>query len=239
MKPLTVFKLGIVPYEESLSFQFELVERARESKGGNSFLVFLEHKPVITLGKNANRNNILVSSESLNRKKIQVIQTDRGGDVTYHGPGQLIGYPILALAFHRKTMKEYVRAIENTLVDTLAEFGINAYTKDDKSAGVWVKKAGVDDGYEYKIGFLGMRVSRGVTYHGFSLNINNELDSFNLINPCGLKNAKITSVSELLGKKIPLCDFIKKYLVVFSELFDVSITEVETHLSHIPSEIST
>jgi lipoyl(octanoyl) transferase len=231
MNPLTVFNLGITPYDEAISFQFELVERIRESKGKNSFLILLEHQPVITLGKNANIKNVLVSPEILKDKKIELKQTNRGGDVTYHGPGQLVGYPIISLSQHKKTMRNYVRTVEQTIIKSLEKFGINSHTKDDKTAGVWVN--------EHKIGFIGMRVSSGITYHGFSLNINNDLDNFNIINPCGMKNPKITSLSELLGKKIPMNSFIKEYLDVFKELFNTEIIEVKTHLSYIPENIPT
>lgn len=229
MKSLTVFKLETTPYDEALSFQFELVERVKETKGKNSFLILLEHQPVITLGKNANRNNILASADLLKKREIQVRQTDRGGDVTYHGPGQLVGYPILHLSYHKKTVKEYVRLLEQSLIKTLKGFDVNGYIKDNKSAGVWVG--------ESKIGFIGMRVSRGITYHGFSLNINNDLDEFNLIKPCGMDNAKITSLSELLGKEISIGNFIKEYLGVFKELFNIEIIEIKTCLSYIPAEI--
>ncbi|MFH0888026.1 MAG: lipoyl(octanoyl) transferase LipB [Planctomycetota bacterium] len=259
MKPLTVFKLGVTSYDEAISFQFELVERVRETKGKNSFLILLEHQPVITLGKNANINNILVSPEILKKKNIELKQANRGGDVTYHGPGQLIGYPIISLAHHKKTMRNYVRTVEQTIIKSLARFDISSHTKDDKSAGVWVNTAkslvgGKNDpsqdcipnnidasngANEHKIGFIGMRVSSGITYHGFSLNINNELDNFNLINPCGMKNPKITSLSELLGKNIPISSFIKEYLDVFKELFNTEIIEVKTHLSYIPENIPT
>ena len=271
MKPLTVFKLGLTAYDEALSFQFELVERVRESKGKNSFLMLLEHQPVITLGKNANNNNILVSPEALKKKGISVKQIDRGGDVTYHGPGQLVGYPIIQLAYHKKTLREYVRLLEQTLIKTLAGFGIDGHTKDNSSAGVWVSPvrdsgAGLDchalnqngsglamtslrgretteaisisNGVgESKIGFIGMRVSKGVTYHGFSFNVNNTLDAFELINPCGIKNPRIISISKLLNRQVSISEVTAKYLEAFRELFNVGITEVKTHLSYIPEEI--
>jgi len=229
MKPLTVLKLGLTAYDEALSFQFELVERVRESKGKNSFLMLLEHQPVITLGRNANNNNILVSPEVLKKKGIQVKQIDRGGDVTFHGPGQLVGYPIIQLAYHKKTLREYVRLLEQTLIKTLAGFGIDACTKDKSSAGVWVGDS--------KIGFIGMRVSKGVTYHGFSFNVNNTLDAFELINPCGMKNPQITSLAGLLKRPVSISEVTVKYLEAFRELFNVGITEVKTHLSYIPKEI--
>ncbi|MEW6025902.1 MAG: lipoyl(octanoyl) transferase LipB [Planctomycetota bacterium] len=271
MKPLTVFKLGPTAYDEALSFQFELVERVRESRGKHSFLVLLEHQPVITLGKNANGNNILASPEALKKRGIEVKQIDRGGDVTYHGPGQLVGYPIIQLAYHKKTLREYVRLLEQTLIQTLAGFGIDAYTKDTGSAGVWVSpvrnrsspmddrtggaqyinstkhqnknvlsdvKSGISNGVDdAKIGFIGMRVSKGVTYHGFSFNVNNELDAFGLINPCGMKNPKITSLSGLLKRQVPITEVTARYLESFGNLFNVGITEVKTHLSYMPQEM--
>lgn len=241
MNPLNVFKLGIIPYDQALSFQFELVERVKESKGKNSFLILLEHSPVITMGKNAIPANLLVSPETLKQRKIELKKTDRGGDVTYHGPGQLVGYPILQLSYHKKTVREYVRLLEQTIIRTLSGYGITAYIKDDKSAGVWACPAprnlsGCGDG-DAKIGFIGMRVSKGITYHGFSFNVNNDLDTFELMNPCGMKNPKITSLSKLLGKEVAMNEVIKRYLDAFRELFKVEITEVKTHLSYIPEEI--
>ena len=239
MKPLTVFKLGLTAYDEALSFQFELVERVRESKGKNSFLILLEHQPVITKGKNADGNNILASPEALKKKGISVKQIDRGGDVTYHGPGQMVGYPIIQLAYHKKTLREYVRLLEQTLIKTLAGFGIDAQTKNNSSAGPPERpsgRAGVWVG-DSKIGFIGMRVSKGVTYHGFSFNVNNTLDAFELINPCGMKNPQITSLAKLLNKPVSISEVTVKYLEAFRELFNVGITEVKTHLSYIPQEI--
>jgi lipoate-protein ligase B len=229
MRQLTVFKLGLTSYDEALSFQFELVERVRESKGRNSFLMLLEHQPVITLGKNANGHNILASPESLKKQGIQVKTLDRGGDVTYHGPGQLVGYPIIQMAYHKKTLRAYVRLLEQALIQTLAGFDVEAKAGENGSAGIWVGGS--------KIGFIGMRVSQGVTYHGFSFNVNNELDAFGLINPCGMKNPQITSLAKLLGRPVSISEVTAKYLESFRVLFDVDITEVKTHLSYIPKEI--
>lgn len=228
MKPLTIFKLGLTSYDEALSFQFELVERVRESKGKNSFLMLLEHRPVITLGRNANSRNILVSLEDLKQKGIQVKTIDRGGDVTYHGPGQLVGYPIIQLAYHKKNLRTYVRILEQALIQTLLGFGLESHPGDNGSAGVWVGN--------FKIGFIGMRVSQGVTYHGFSFNVNNELGAFDLINPCGMKKPRITSLSKVLGRPVSVSEVIFKYLESFRSLFNVGITEIKTHLSYIPEE---
>lgn len=225
MKSCTVFKLGTVPYDEALSFQFELTERVREKRGKTGYLMLLEHQPVITIGKNGQSSNILASEEMLKKKKIVVRKIDRGGDVTYHGPGQLVGYPIFSLAYLKKTVREYIRALEQCMIDTLADYDIKAVS-DGKSAGVWVNDA--------KIGFIGVRVSRGVTYHGFSLNVEPDMDNFRLINPCGMKNPKITSLAELAGKKININDVAKDYLTAFSRIFDLKPVVVRTHLSYVP-----
>jgi len=237
MKPLTVFELGLTPYDEALSFQYELVEKVIESKGRNSFLVLLEHAPVITLGKNANEANVLATNELLAENHIELKKSSRGGDVTYHGPGQLVGYPILNLSHHKKTMREYVRAVEETIIKTLSEYGITGYVRDDKSAGVWVKSADGDPAHDAKIGFIGMRVTKGITYHGFSLNVNNDLDAFDMINPCGMKSPNITSMMQMAGKEVYVSDVIKTYIKSFKELFGTEGVEVKTHLSYIPKEI--
>jgi lipoate-protein ligase B len=217
--------LGTVPYDEALSFQFELTERVREKKGKSGYLMLLEHQPVITIGKNGNSGNVLVPEEVLRKKKIVVRRIDRGGDVTYHGPGQLVGYPIFALSYLKKSIREYIRALEQCMIDTLANFGVKAMP-DAKSAGVWVGDA--------KIGFIGVRVSRGITYHGFSLNVEPDMENFELINPCGMKSPKITSLNKLLDKKASVNDVAKEYMTSFSKLFDLKPVVVKTHLSYIP-----
>jgi lipoate-protein ligase B len=227
MKSFVVLQLGLTHYDRALSFQFEVLERVRESKGKNSFLLLLEHYPVITLGKNASLSNILVSPDILKKRQIEIKQTDRGGDVTFHGPGQLVGYPIMALSYHKKTVKDFIRTIEQTLITALSKFGVKAYTKDGKSAGVWT-----DEG---KIGFIGMRVSRGITYHGFSLNINNDLSLFELINPCGMKTPAITSLSKIICKEIEVSDFIREYLDVFGIAFGGQICKTDKVWSHAAS----
>ncbi|MBI4712171.1 MAG: lipoyl(octanoyl) transferase LipB [Planctomycetes bacterium] len=223
-KVCTVFRLGVVPYDEALSFQYELVERAREKKGKEHFLILLEHEPVITVGKNGKSNNILASDETLKKNKIIVRKIDRGGDVTYHGPGQLVGYPILSLAYLKKSVREYIRTLEECMVQTLSAFGVKG-GGDTTTAGVWVDDA--------KIGFIGVRVSRGITHHGFSFNVNPDLDAFRLINPCGMMDKKITSL-ENLKKDITMNDVAKEYIDAFGKLFGIKTVVVKTHLTYIP-----
>lgn len=225
MKRCTVFKLNEVPYDEALSFQFELAERVKDKKGKETFLILLEHPPVITLGKNGNGANVLVSPETLKKKGIELKRIGRGGDATYHGPGQLVGYPILSLAYHKKSIREYVARLEETMIKTLDRFGIKA-ERNSRNAGAWVGDA--------KIGFVGVRISRGISHHGFSLNVDPDLKAFDLIHPCGLKKQKVTSLSEQKNKKISVNEVAKEYLKVFSDLFGVKTVLVRTHISYIP-----
>ncbi|MBI4835271.1 MAG: lipoyl(octanoyl) transferase LipB [Planctomycetes bacterium] len=229
MKQCTVFKLGLIPYDEALSFQFELVERIREHKGKDSYLVLLEHPPVITVGRNGNAKNILVNEDELKKKGIALRKIDRGGDVTYHGPGQLVGYPIISLAYHKKTIRQYVELLEEAMIQTLEHFGVKAERKP-KYIGAWVNNE--------KIGFVGVRVSKGVTYHGFALNVNPDLNYFNYINPCGINGCKITSIGKLTGKNPVMSDVTKEFVSCYNKIFDVEPTVVKTHLSYIPQKVA-
>ena len=226
MKKCTVFRLGQVNYDEALSFQYELLDKVKEKKRRDSYLGLLEHQPVITLGKNANKKNLLVSEETLKKKEILLRQIDRGGDVTYHGPGQVVGYPILSLAHHEKSVKDYVHTLEQCLIDTLDAFGIKAETIP-KYIGVWVNGE--------KIGFIRLKISKGITCHGFSLNINPDMSAFKLINPCGIQDRKMTSMEKILNTKCPsLAEVVKEYIKHFNERFDFRTVQVKTHLSYIP-----
>lgn len=228
MKHCTVFKLGEIPYDEALSFQFELAERVRDKKGKETFLMLLEHSPVITVGKNGNQRNILIPDETLKRQGIEIRKIDRGGDVTYHGPGQLVGYPILSIAYHKKSIREYVRALEECLINTLACFGVKAEL-DPKYVGVWVNKA--------KIGFIGIRISKGITYHGFALNVNPDLNHFTYIKSCGIADRKITSLEQVAGKKISVADVSREFIKCYNSLFNLRSIVVKTHLSYIPQTL--
>lgn len=228
MRKCTVFTLKEVSYDEALSFQFELVERVKERKGKDSYLVLLEHKPVITIGKNGNEKNIFITEETLKKKGIAVRRIDRGGDVTYHGPGQLVGYPIMSLVYHKKTVRQYVESLEESLIQTLAAFGIKAERRS-KYIGVWVN--------DEKIGFIGVRVSRGITYHGFSFNVNPDLTAFSYIKPCGIDNCKITSLAKLTNSNPSLNDVTREFVKCYSNIFNITPTVVKTHLSYIPKNL--
>ncbi len=198
---ISVFQLGRLDYATALSLQKRLVDLRKQGAIGD-VLLLLEHTPVITLGRNAKAANILAAPEFLASKGVEVFESDRGGDVTFHGPGQLVGYPIFDLrAFPsnepgRKTLGaiEYVRRLEEVLIRTCASFGIP--TKHIPSlTGVWTE--GME---ESKIAALGVHISRGVTSHGFALNVTTDLSFFNLIIPCGITTKPVTSMARELQK---------------------------------------
>jgi lipoyl(octanoyl) transferase len=201
---ISVLQLGTIDYATGLSLQQRLVELRKEGRIGD-VLLLLEHSAVITLGRNAKRTNILASPELLAQHGVEVFDCDRGGDVTFHGPGQLIGYPIFDLRGFttsdgkRKTLGaiEYVRRLEEVLIRTCAEFTIPA-KRICGLTGVWT--ASSKD--ESKIAAIGVHISRGVTSHGFALNVNTDLDDFKLIIPCGISAKPITSMAKELGRQL-------------------------------------
>jgi lipoyl(octanoyl) transferase len=186
MRNCVLRELRTVSYGEALALQQELAS-ARKQGLVPDHLLLLEHPHVITMGRNGHEENLLASEEVLARAGIEYFPTDRGGDVTYHGPGQLVGYPILDLREWKRDVGAYVRAIEQTIIDTLAEFGIEA-GRVPKLTGVWV------DGR--KIAAIGVHLSRWVTSHGFALNVNTDLSYFQYIVPCGL-SLPVTSMAAL------------------------------------------
>lgn len=189
--------LGSVPYARGLEIQEELVRRRRANEIPDQLLL-LEHPHVITLGSSARDQHLLISHEERRRLGIELFKTGRGGDVTYHGPGQLVGYPILELDTDRRDLHRYLRDLEQVLIDTLHTFGIRAQRKPGLT-GVWV-----GDG---KIAAIGVRVSSGwITSHGFALNVNTDLRYFHTIIPCGIARLPVTSMARQLGRQIPVRD---------------------------------
>ena len=200
VRPLDVRRLGNLSYADGLALQAKLVEERRAGAIPDTLLL-LEHPPVITLGVKTRRgpNHIVASDETLAGEGVTVHETGRGGDVTYHGPGQLVGYPILDLAPDRKDVHVYVRDIEEVLIHTAAAFGIEA-KRVPGLTGVWVGA----DGKEEKLAAIGIRISRWITSHGFALNVSTNLDHFNLIVPCGIVGRHVTSLEKLLGRRVTM-----------------------------------
>lgn len=200
VRPLEVRRLGAISYEDGLALQARLVEERRAGTISDTLLL-LEHPPIITLGVKTRRgqNHIVASEETLADEGVTVHETGRGGDVTYHGPGQLVGYPILDLAPDRKDVHVYVRDIEDVLIRTAAAFGIEA-KRIPGLTGVWTGP----EGREEKLAAIGIRISRWITSHGFALNVSTNLNHFNLIVPCGIVDRQVTSLEKLLRRTVAM-----------------------------------
>jgi lipoyl(octanoyl) transferase len=184
------------------------------------YLLFVEHPPVYTLGKSGNIENVLINEEMRTKKGIEFFRTNRGGDITFHGPQQIVGYPILDLEKFDTDIGKYLRKIEEVIIQTLAEYGI----KGDRSpgeTGVWIDPD--IKGKERKIAAIGVRSSRWITMHGFAFNVNTDLNYFNFIIPCGITNKQVTSVEKELGRKVDFEEAKEKVKSNFEKVFDVEL----------------
>jgi lipoyl(octanoyl) transferase len=208
-KGIQVKWLGCISYTEALNIQRRLV---RERRAGlvQDTLLLLEHPHVITAGKNARVSDLLVDKERLDELGVGFFFTDRGGNLTYHGPGQLIGYPIIDLGKYRRSIKWYISMLEEVMIKLAEEFGIKA-SREPGQAGVWVEGK--------SLGTIGIKVSGKITSHGFAFNLNTELAFFKLIVPCGLPERGVTSVAELLGRRVNLEDGVQLAASIFEGLF--------------------
>ena len=209
---LSVVKLGIIEYQAAYDLQLKILKLSQQEAIGN-VLLLLEHPPVLTLGINGKDNNVLINEDVLGEMGVSVFRSNRGGDVTYHGPGQVVAYPIINLRQVGKSVKEYVRLLEETSIRLLKEeYGVSA---DRKSGfpGVWV---GND-----KITAVGCSVKKWVTMHGFALNVNTNLDHFQWINPCGFTDKGVTSIKKILGESQDMDLSINHIIKHFNDLFNM------------------
>jgi len=220
---LLVLNLDREPYGCALKLQHRLVA-ARQEERVRDVLLLMEHDPVVTLGRAGDASHILASADELRQAGISVHRVERGGDVTYHGPGQLVGYPILSLQAHHLGASDYMHALEDVLVRTLLDFRVPAQQRAGV-IGVWV-------GVDRKIASLGARIEHGVTYHGFALNVAPDLEHFCLIVPCGLTGIEITSMERELGKPVDMRVVRQRVTKHFGEVFDLTLEE--TTLSELP-----
>lgn len=223
---LNLLQLGRVPYAEGLALQRQLVEARYEERIGNT-LVLLEHPPVLTLGRNASRANILASDEFLAYRGVEVHEINRGGDVTYHGPGQLVGYPIFDLrSFNpRLGAVDYVRRMEEALIRACGDFGVQT-TRVKGRTGVWTPAGGSI--LEKKIAAIGVHISRGITSHGFALNVDPDLRDFELIVPCGIADRAVTSL-EVEADPPPAMDAVRHAVArQFGRVFNHQVLWVES-----------
>ena len=228
---IEVYELGLMDYEKVLKIQTELFNKIIDQKLKNrrektknktkNFLLFVEHPNVYTLGKSGDINNLLLSKEDLTKKDIQFFNTNRGGDITCHGPGQIVCYPILDLDNFFSDIHKYLRFLEEVVIKTLMEFDIKG-ERSLKETGVWINPKHND---ARKICALGVKASRWVTMHGFALNVNNDLSYFDNIIPCGINNKSVTSVSKELRKSIDKYEIINSLKKNFSNVFSASLIE--------------
>jgi lipoyl(octanoyl) transferase len=216
MNPLLIVDLGLISWPVAYALQQRIVAARKADKIDDVFLL-CEHPHVITLGRSANRSNLLASEHVLRQKGVELHATNRGGDITYHGPGQIVGYPILNLNNIKRDVGWYVRTLEEVMIRASADFGVSAFRVAGKT-GIWVK---VWDSEE-KLAAIGVHISRWVTSHGFAYNVSTDLRYFDLIIPCGIADRKATSLEKLLGRNVSL-DEVKPHLSKHCEdLFSLS-----------------
>jgi lipoyl(octanoyl) transferase len=208
-----VEQLGLVSYADGLRLQRELVAQRKAGTVPDTLLL-LEHSHAYTLGRNAKKENLLISAAQLVARGAQVFDIDRGGDVTYHGPGQLVGYPIMDLAQHRRDIAWYMRCLEEVFIAVAGEYGIEA-GRLAGAPGVWVEND--------KLVALGVHISRWVTSHGFAFNVNTDLRYFDGIVPCGLRDKGVTSLQKLLGRRVEMEEVAEKVMQHFGRVFELEI----------------
>ena len=220
MRTLEVRRLGVVRYAEALELQRALVEDRRSDRIPDTLLL-LEHPHVLTLGvkRGADRDNIIASPERLAALNVTVSDAGRGGDVTYHGPGQIVGYPIIDLKPDRQDVHRYVRDLEEVLIRACGDFGVTARRLTGLT-GAWVNHR--MRGHE-KIAAIGVRIARWVTSHGFALNVNVDLEYFQLIVPCGIRDRGVTSLEAQLGRKVPIADVEDRLIAHFEAVFERNV----------------
>jgi lipoyl(octanoyl) transferase len=247
-KQTVIFRdLGVVDYKTAWDYQEQLLQEnvrrkslvfnepgsvlsthdlptGRQAPGLSTehHLLFVEHPPVYTLGKSGNIENVLITEEMRSAKGIEFFRTNRGGDITFHGPQQIVGYPILDLEKFETDIGKYLRRIEEVSILTLAEYGIEA-GRSSGETGVWID-TGLP-GKERKICAIGVRSSRWITMHGFALNVNTDLSHFNFIIPCGIQNKQVTSIEKELGHKVDFEEAKKKVKRNFEKVFDVEMID--------------
>jgi lipoyl(octanoyl) transferase len=211
MTPLRVRRLGLVPYAEGLELQRALVEDRKAGRIPDTLLL-LQHPHVVTIGvKKDGRSHILATPEQLSSRGVEVFETGRGGDVTYHGPGQLVGYPIVDLNPDRRDVHRYVRDLEEVMIRVCAGYGLIA-GRSKGFSGAWIG--------DEKIGAIGVRISRWVTSHGFAFNVTTDVDYFNLIVPCGIADRGVTSLAAQLGRVPRMADVEDRFVEHFAGVFD-------------------
>lgn len=206
---LAVRRLGRMDYRDAWNLQRDIVDERADGRIPDTLLL-LSHPPVVTLGRGGSPAHVVATAEELAERRVEFVQTDRGGDVTFHGPGQIVGYPIVDLSRRGRDLHRYMRDVEETLIRALDRFGIDA-DRIEGLTGVWVDGA--------KVAAIGIRVSRWITHHGFALNVDTDLSYFDLIVPCGIADRRVTSMEELLGRPVDRAEVEAALEAAFAEVF--------------------
>jgi lipoyl(octanoyl) transferase len=224
LRPLEVRRLGTMPYPEALAMQRALVEERRADRVPD-LLILLQHPAVITLGVKGDggRTNVVATPDRLSELGIAVEETGRGGDVTYHGPGQIVGYPIVDLRPDRQDVHRYVRDLEEVMIRTCADYGLDA-GRIAGLTGTWLRT----DGAAEKIGAIGVRISRWITSHGFAFNVSTRLDHFQLIVPCGISDRGVTSLEKATGRTIAIEEVEERLIAHFATVFDREVHQARS-----------
>lgn len=232
-KTIQLIELGLKSYQEALAVQEKLFNQTIAIKRANrnqqqqtrteNYLLWVEHTPVITLGKSGKSEHLLLDENQLKKKGIEYYPTNRGGDITFHGPGQLVGYPILDLDNFFTDIHKYLRFLEEAIILTLEEYGLKG-ARSDGETGVWLD---VGTPFVRKICAMGVKASRWVTMHGFALNINTDLSYFEYIVPCGIQGKAVTSLEKELGRNVPFEEVKTKLKVHFADLFEAEMQQEE------------
>jgi lipoyl(octanoyl) transferase len=212
-------ELGLTPYKQAWDLQREIFRGVVAGEEEDT-LILVEHPHVYTFGRGADMGNFLLSDEKLREIGAEKFEIERGGDVTYHGPGQLVGYPILNLAHFKEDLGWYLRALEDTIIKVLATYDIEGFRIAGRT-GVWTG----DSGNEEKICAIGVHASRWCTMHGFAFNVNTDLLYFEHIIPCGISDRGVTSLEKMLGRKIQMNEIYERYIVAFESVFHADLKE--------------
>lgn len=220
MDTLNVYKIGLVPYKTALDLQMRLLEKRKSGEIGDTLLL-LEHPPTFTIGRKGHKEHLLINEKYLSERGIHFEEISRGGDITFHGPGQLVGYPIIDLNTKGRDVHKYLRGLEELIVSVLEDFGIES-NRIEGLTGVWVNG--------HKIASIGVGVKRWITYHGFALNVNTDLSYFDMIVPCGIPDVKMTSIAGWLGNKedMPMEDIEDAVIKSFIKTFEFENAQVLT-----------
>jgi lipoyl(octanoyl) transferase len=247
MRTCKVIELGLIRYDDALALQQRFVS-ARKSGAAPDVLLLCEHPHVITLGRNGKLENLLASPDALREMGLEFHHTNRGGDITYHGPGQLVGYPILNLGEIRRDVGWYVRQLEEVMIQMSASFGVRA-SRVPRHTGVWVNPAAAASGDpEEKLGAIGVHLSRWVTSHGFAYNVSTDLRHFDLIVPCGIANRRATSLEKLLGRTLTVAECVPALVAAFGDAFEMDMASarpeeifegIQNSLTQIPAMAGT